>query len=198
MNTAHLLLCLLALCSLWHRPAQAAVYSPPAPLSVNAFFGGNESWFSFPEASPGSNYSMDSVTSRPRFAIALSGGGMRAATVGLGMLRGLHQVCSRLLFGVQCLNYDTLAVPAAVAGIALSATPTVCAHFLSASSGDRQTSVLFLTRNGARGAVGSDGWGALHVIQLRWKLVECSLLLQPKGDHGQRTLQLLPAWLLQL
>jgi hypothetical protein len=74
------------------RTASCAVYGPPSPLLVNAFVGGNESWFRFPEASSGSNYSMPCVTSRPRFGIALSGGGMRAATAGLGFLRGLHTV----------------------------------------------------------------------------------------------------------
>jgi hypothetical protein len=74
------------------RAASSAVYGPPSPLLVNAFVGGNESWFRFPEARSGSNYSMPSVTSRPRFGIALSGGGMRAATAGLGFLRGLHAV----------------------------------------------------------------------------------------------------------
>jgi hypothetical protein len=72
--------------------AKCEIYTPPSPLTVNAFAGGNESWFKFPEATLASNYSMPSVTSRPRFGIALSGGGMRAATVGLGYLRGLHQV----------------------------------------------------------------------------------------------------------
>lgn len=87
----YLLLCLLGL----HACAwgvQGAVYKPSAPLLVNAFAGGNESWFQFPEAARGSNYSMPSITSRPRLAIAVSGGGMRAATVGLGMLRGLHSL----------------------------------------------------------------------------------------------------------
>jgi hypothetical protein len=84
-------LCLLAaaLCLL---PAAAEVFTPPSPLLVNAFAGANESWFRYPEASSGSNYSMPSITSRPRFGIALSGGGMRAATLGLGYLRGIQQV----------------------------------------------------------------------------------------------------------
>lgn len=82
---------LLALC-LHAAAVSAAVFTPPSPLLVNAFAGANESWFRFPEASSGSNYSMPSVTSRPRFGIAISGGGMRAATLGLGYLRGLQQV----------------------------------------------------------------------------------------------------------
>lgn len=70
----------------------ASLYKPPAALPANAFVGGNESWFVFPEISPCSNYSIPSIISRPSFGIALSGGGMRVATVGLGFLRGLHQV----------------------------------------------------------------------------------------------------------
>jgi len=73
----------------------ANVFVPPNPLTVNAFVGANESWFQYPEAAPASNYSMPSITSRPSFGIALSGGGMRAATAGLGYLRGLHQVGCR-------------------------------------------------------------------------------------------------------
>ncbi len=93
MDTVHLWLGLMVVCTLGQQ-AYGAVYKPTAPLLVNSFVGANESWFQFPESAPGSNYSMPSVISRPRFAIALSGGGMRAATVGLGMLRGLHQVGS--------------------------------------------------------------------------------------------------------
>lgn len=68
------------------------VYTPTSSLLANAFVGANETWFSYPEASRGSNYTMPTVTARPRFGIAVSGGGLRAATLGLGWLRGLHQV----------------------------------------------------------------------------------------------------------
>lgn len=91
-----LLLAVVCLCScaLQLRSCAAEVYKPPAPLAANAFVGGNTSLFVYPEASNGSssNYSMPSVTERHRFGIALSGGGMRAATLGLGYLRGLHEV----------------------------------------------------------------------------------------------------------
>lgn len=91
MHAPMLFLLTAALC-LHAAGVSAAVFTPPSPLFVNAFAGANESWFRFPEASSGGNYSMLSVTSRPRFGIAISGGGMRAATLGLGYLRGIQQV----------------------------------------------------------------------------------------------------------
>jgi hypothetical protein len=86
----------VCVCALAARAPHAAadVFSPPAAITFSAFVGANDSSFApYPEGhAPPSNYSMHSVTSRPSFGIALSGGGMRAATTGLGWLRALHTV----------------------------------------------------------------------------------------------------------
>jgi hypothetical protein len=74
------------------HPAVAAVYQPPEPFTVKTFTGANESWFIYPElTNPGtSNYSVPELLAKPNFGIAISGGGFRAATLGLGWLRALH------------------------------------------------------------------------------------------------------------
>jgi len=93
-------MCILAVFLVWQcRKCSAidlTVYKPASPLLASAFVGANESWFQFPEANSNSNYTMRTVTSRPTFGIAISGGGLRAATTGLGWLRGLNQVSTHL------------------------------------------------------------------------------------------------------
>jgi hypothetical protein len=74
------------------HPAVAAVYQPPQPFTVKTFTGANESWFIYPELTnpETSNYSVPELLAKPNFGIAISGGGFRAATLGLGWLRALH------------------------------------------------------------------------------------------------------------
>ena len=68
------------------------VYQPPQPFTVKTFTGANESWFTYPElTNPStSNYSIPALLAKPNVGIAISGGGFRAATLGLGWLRALH------------------------------------------------------------------------------------------------------------
>ena len=65
-------------------------YNPQPKLS-SIWLGTNSSEFIHPELRPnvdGASY----ILSKPNFGIALSGGGMRASTLGLGILRGLHHL----------------------------------------------------------------------------------------------------------
>ena len=75
-------------------PVSAEVYQPPQPLTVKTFTGANESWFTYPELiNPStSNYSIPALLAKPNVGIAISGGGFRAATLGLGWLRALHSL----------------------------------------------------------------------------------------------------------
>ncbi|KAF6265851.1 hypothetical protein COO60DRAFT_1623718 [Scenedesmus sp. NREL 46B-D3] len=63
---------------------------PEQPLSFNFFTGANESWFKYPETASGGNYTILSLLDKSQLGIAISGGGFRAATLGLGWLRALH------------------------------------------------------------------------------------------------------------
>eukprot|EP00878_Enallax_costatus_P004763 GHUV01005014.1.p1 GENE.GHUV01005014.1~~GHUV01005014.1.p1 ORF type:complete len:688 (+),score=137.57 GHUV01005014.1:137-2200(+) len=81
-------ICVLALL-LAAANAQAAVYSPPNAYNFSVWTGANESWFQYPETLNSSNYSIPIIQAKPAIGIALSGGGFRAATLGLGYLRAL-------------------------------------------------------------------------------------------------------------
>jgi hypothetical protein len=70
--------------------AIAQVYQPPNAYTFNTWAGANESWFQYPEILDGSNYSIPIIQSKPLLGLAFSGGGFRAATLGLGYLRALH------------------------------------------------------------------------------------------------------------
>ncbi|WIA31502.1 hypothetical protein OEZ86_002395 [Tetradesmus obliquus] len=69
-----------------------AAFSPQQPLSFNFFTGANESWFEYPETAASGNYTIPSLLDKPKLGIAVSGGGFRAATLGLGWLRALHML----------------------------------------------------------------------------------------------------------
>lgn len=66
------------------------VYRPESPVEFNIWTGANESWFNYPEAFEPSNYSIPLIQAKPNVGIAISGGGFRAATLGLGYLRALY------------------------------------------------------------------------------------------------------------
>jgi hypothetical protein len=80
---------LLPLLGAWHAYA-GKVYTPPDPLTFRTWVAANESWFIYPEQLQGSNYSIPILLRKPSFGIAISGGGMRAATTGLGHLKALY------------------------------------------------------------------------------------------------------------
>lgn len=67
-----------------------AVYTPPNAYNFSVWTGSNESWFLYPEILNNSNYSIPIIQKKPTIGIALSGGGFRAATLGLGYLRALY------------------------------------------------------------------------------------------------------------
>eukprot|EP00775_Hariotina_reticulata_P012591 gene12591-12723_t len=79
----------LLLSAALHALAQQ-VYTPPGPLNFSTWVAANESWFVHPEQLQGSNYSIPLLLNKPSFGIALSGGGFRAATTGLGHLKALY------------------------------------------------------------------------------------------------------------
>lgn len=82
--------CIVLAILLCASTAVAQVYQPPNAFNFSTWTGANESWFQYPETLTGSNYSIPVIQSKPQLGIALSGGGFRAATLGLGYLRALH------------------------------------------------------------------------------------------------------------
>ena len=71
--------------------AYAQLYKPSEPLTVDTWVGGSDAVFTYPELGS-SAYSLDSVKSKRRLGIALSGGSSRAAALSLGWMRALHQL----------------------------------------------------------------------------------------------------------
>jgi hypothetical protein len=93
-----LVLVLLAGCSV----SRAALYAPAKPFTFATWVGSNDSsWFQYPEVASTGNHSIPALQQRPNVGIAISGGGLRAATLGLGYLRALHQlnITARYLSG---------------------------------------------------------------------------------------------------
>lgn len=68
----------------------STVHRPEASVNLSIWTGANESWFAYPEAFEPSNYSIPLIRSKPNVGIAISGGGFRAASLGLGYLRALY------------------------------------------------------------------------------------------------------------
>jgi hypothetical protein len=83
------LLALLAGCEV----SRALLYAPPQPFTFATWVGANDSsWFQFPETASTGNHTIPALLQLPNLGISISGGGLRAATLGLGYLRALHQL----------------------------------------------------------------------------------------------------------
>ncbi|KXZ56638.1 hypothetical protein GPECTOR_1g575 [Gonium pectorale] len=66
------------------------VFEPDDPVSVHVWSGSDQPGFEYPELSRTGDWGIPALLSRPNLGVALSGGGYRAATLGLGWMRGLH------------------------------------------------------------------------------------------------------------
>ncbi|KAF6265849.1 hypothetical protein COO60DRAFT_1697550 [Scenedesmus sp. NREL 46B-D3] len=101
MNTVcYLMLVGLLLAQCNH--SRAALYAPPQPFTFATWVGANDSsWFQYPEVALAGNHRIPALLQRPNLGVSISGGGLRAATLGLGYLRALHQlnITARYLSG---------------------------------------------------------------------------------------------------
>jgi hypothetical protein len=96
----HLRSCLLvAVCAL--APVLAEVYSPTDNITVHYWTGAEAKGFVYPEQSKGP-FGIKALLAKPDFGVAVSGGGYRATTVGLGCSIGLHQVRHAHHVGPRC------------------------------------------------------------------------------------------------
>jgi hypothetical protein len=75
------------------KVSRAALYAPTQPFTFATWVGANDSsWFQFPETASTGNHTIPALLQLPNIGISISGGGLRAATLGLGYLRALHQL----------------------------------------------------------------------------------------------------------
>lgn len=95
-------------------------------------------WFTYPEATPSSAYYLETLAKRPNFGIALSGGGYRAVTTGLGYIRCVLQArqLSCLFSNLVCVvTADTVCGTGQLVKLIISPSALLKGRGLSPSQG---------------------------------------------------------------